>query len=120
MEEHDGDIQPILMRTLSAHLTPMDRQVQESLNIIEETKKEGHFLSLRSEWAGAKIPGLQVQSPKGITKDKRANPMENEEGGNQDKAQGQEEELAESGGVKRIRIREKEQLEKRKLGERRA
>ena len=27
VEEHGGEIQPILMRKLSAHLTPMDRQI---------------------------------------------------------------------------------------------
>ena len=45
MEEHEGVTQPILMRTLSAHLTPMDRQIQESLNIILETRKEGNCLN---------------------------------------------------------------------------
>ena len=51
IEEHEGITQPILMRTLSAHLTPMDRQIQESLNIILETKKEGNCLNQKSEWA---------------------------------------------------------------------
>lgn len=58
IEEHRGEIQPALMRSLTAHLMAMNRQIQESLNIIEETKKVGLCLNLRSEWAGAKIPGL--------------------------------------------------------------
>ena len=52
IEEHGGTTQPILMRTLSAHLTPMDRQIQESMNIILETRKEGSCLNQKSEWPG--------------------------------------------------------------------
>ena len=51
-EEHGGEIQPVLMRTLSSHLTPMDRQITESLNIILETRKPGNCLNLKSEWRG--------------------------------------------------------------------
>ena len=68
VEEHGGQIQPVLMRNLSTHLTPMDRQVQESLNIIREARKPGQCLNLKSEWAGAKIPGLEVSVPKGVSK----------------------------------------------------
>ena len=49
LEEHEGEIQPVLWRTLSAHLTPMDRQVQESMNIIEESRISGSCLNLKSE-----------------------------------------------------------------------
>ena len=41
VEEHGEEVQPILMRCLSAHLTAMDRQVQISLNIVQETRKQG-------------------------------------------------------------------------------
>ena len=66
IEDHGGEIQPVLSWTLLAHWTPMDRQIQESSNIIEESRKEGSCLNLKSVWAGAKIPGLQVQLPKGV------------------------------------------------------
>ena len=36
-EEHGGEVQPILMRILAAHLMALERQVQESLNILEES-----------------------------------------------------------------------------------
>ena len=68
LEEHGGDIQPILMKTLPAHLTPMDRQIQESLNIVQEMRKEGSCLNQKSEWTGAKIPDLEVRVPKGVAR----------------------------------------------------
>ena len=49
VEEHGGETQPVLMRSLSAHLSAMDRQVQESLNIIQESKKAGQCLNIKSE-----------------------------------------------------------------------
>ena len=49
LEEHGGEAQPVLMRTLSSHLTTMDRQVQESLNILQEARKQGQCLNLKSE-----------------------------------------------------------------------
>ena len=58
------------MRMLSSHLTAMDRQVQESLNICHETRKQGQYLNLKLEWARSKIPGLQVSLPKGVARDK--------------------------------------------------
>ena len=48
------------MRILSNHLTAMDRQVTESINILEVARNQTEALNLRSEWAGAKIPGLDV------------------------------------------------------------
>ena len=50
VEEHGGETQPVLMRSLSAHLMTMDRQVKESLNIIQETRKAGQCLNVKSEW----------------------------------------------------------------------
>ena len=69
-EEHEGEVQPVLMRILSSHLTPMDRQIQESLNIIEESRIPGNCMNLKSEWAGAKIPVLAMHLPKGLARDK--------------------------------------------------
>ena len=54
--------------TLSTHITPMDRQIQESLNIILETRKEGSCLNQKSEWASTKIPDLEVRNPKGVAR----------------------------------------------------
>ena len=67
IEEPGGETQPVLMRSLSAHLMAMDRKVEESHNIIEETRKPGQCLNIKSEWAGSKIPGLQVHLPKGVS-----------------------------------------------------
>ena len=114
IEEHGGDVQPILMRTLSTHLTAMDRQVQESLNILEEARRDGQCLNLKSKWTGAEIPGLQVNLPKGIAKDrgraKMAQEDEGEDGKNQ--AQNQDQEWKEGpvgwGGTKRMRMRQAE------------
>ena len=69
LEEHGGEAQPVLMRTLYSHLTAMDRQVQEYLNILQEARKQGQCLNLKSEWAGPKIPGLQVSLPKGVARE---------------------------------------------------
>ena len=71
IEEHGGSIQEALMRTLSGNIVSLDRQIQESVNILEEMRKEGQCLNLKSEWGGAKIPGLEVRSLKGVTKTRR-------------------------------------------------
>ena len=69
-EEHGGSKQEVLMRILSAHLTPADRQVQESVNILAANKNPEESLNQKSEWGGAKIPGLDVRTPKGLHKGK--------------------------------------------------
>ena len=58
------------MGTLSTHLIAFDRQVKESLNILEETQKEGRCLNQKIEWAGARIPDLEVRIPKVIAKER--------------------------------------------------
>ena len=103
IEEHGGDVQPILMRTLLTHLTAMDRQVQESLNILEEARRDGQCLNLKSEWAGAEIPGLQVNLPKGIAKDRGRAKMAQEDEGEDGK-----EGPVGWGGTKRMRMRQAE------------
>ena len=52
----------------------MERQIQESMNIIEESREEGTCLNLKSEWTGTKIPGLQVKVPKGVSSSKERVP----------------------------------------------
>ena len=42
------------MRNLSSHITSLDRQVQESVKILEKMKKEGQCLNLKSKWRGSK------------------------------------------------------------------
>ena len=44
-EEHGGQTQDILMRTLSRHLTPLDRQVRESLNIMKASANIEEYLN---------------------------------------------------------------------------
>ena len=58
----------MMMRIISTHLTPLDRQTQESINILEGEKKPGESLNIKTEWGGAKIPGILVTQPKGVAK----------------------------------------------------
>ena len=67
-EEHNGQEQEVLMRILSSQMTPLDRQVKESLNILRASRVPEECLNLKSEWGGSKLPGLQVSSPKGTGK----------------------------------------------------
>ena len=58
------------MRILSTHLTPLDHQVQESANILKAMIHPQECLNRKSEWGGAKIPGIVVQTPKGVVSEK--------------------------------------------------
>ena len=49
-EEHGGQTQEILMRILCNHITPMDRQVKESLNILKASRIPEECLNLKSKW----------------------------------------------------------------------
>ena len=51
-EEHNGRRQEVLMRILSTHLTPLDRQVQESANILKAMIHPQECLNRKSEWGG--------------------------------------------------------------------
>ena len=115
VEEHQGQVQPVLMRTLSAHLTAMDRQIQESLNIIEESRKPGNCMNLKSEWAGAKIPGLAMHLPKGLAKDKT---LAKDSGGatDQETEETEKEDQTGIGGQKRIRQNRQEDPGKAETG----
>ena len=127
VEEHGGIVQPVLMRVLSSHLTSMDRQIQESLNILEEARKPGQCMNLKSEWAGAKIPGLAVNLPKGLAKD-RATSASQETGENTQETTGEAAQETEipwnkspvgHGGSKRIRqpgIEEEGEIEQEDTG----
>ena len=55
-EEHRGRKQDILLRVLSSHLTALDRQTTESVNIIQAGMNPGMALNNKSEWGGAKVP----------------------------------------------------------------
>ena len=67
-EDHSGQRQDCLMRILSGHLTLLDRQTTESVNILEAGKTPSRSLNLKTEWGGAKIPGILVSQPKGVSK----------------------------------------------------
>ena len=64
-EEHGVQPQELLFRILSKHNTPLDRQVQESVNIEYRSMCPSECLNLKNEWAGSKLPGLMIQRPKG-------------------------------------------------------
>ena len=55
-----------MMRVLSSHLTPLERQVQESSNITKAMKVPEECLNRKSEWGGTKIPGIVISTPKGV------------------------------------------------------
>ena len=67
-EEHGGESQEILMRVLSKHATPLDRQVKESLNILKASATPDECLNNKSEWGGSKLPSLVVASAKGTSR----------------------------------------------------
>ena len=56
------------MRVTSLHLKPLERQVTESVNILASNKIPRESLNLKTEWGGAKIPSLLVNTPKGLAK----------------------------------------------------
>merc|ERR1712112_312225 len=49
-EEHGGRKQEVMMRILSTHITPMERQIREAVNIGESSKKGQECLNLKNEW----------------------------------------------------------------------
>ena len=65
-EEHNGVQQVTLFRITGRHMTPLDRQVQESVNIEERARRSEECLNLKKEWAGSKLPVITIQKPKGI------------------------------------------------------
>ena len=48
-EEYSRRQQEVLMRVISKHITPLDRQMRESLNIIKASKETEECLNLKSE-----------------------------------------------------------------------
>ena len=107
-EEHSGQEQKVLMRILSSHMTPLDRQVKESLNILKASKIPEECLNLKSEWGDSKLPGLQVSSPKETGKKTEGREVAEKIGGNQgDKRivpEPEESEGKEQGNLKRRRM----------------
>ena len=67
-EEHAGTRQEVLMRVISRHLTALDRQVEESVNILVSGKVPEESLNSKNKWGGAKIPSILVSSSKGVAK----------------------------------------------------
>ena len=55
-EEHQGRRQEVMMRITSTHLTALDRQVTESVNILTAGNQKEGALNQKNEWGGAKIP----------------------------------------------------------------
>ena len=51
-EEHGGRQQEVLMRILSRHISSLDRQVVELLNILKASRTSEECLNLKSEWGG--------------------------------------------------------------------
>ena len=51
-EEHARRRQQVLMRVVSRHLTALDRQVAESVNILESGKVPEESLNSKNEWGG--------------------------------------------------------------------
>ena len=51
-EEHGGVQQEVLFRILSRQLSPLERQVVESLNILKASAVSEECLNLKSEWGG--------------------------------------------------------------------
>ena len=68
-----------MMRVLSHHLTPLDRQLQESLNIVRASANPQENLNQKSEWGGSKIPGKLGRTPKGTSKLRPSRKPEGEE-----------------------------------------
>ena len=54
-----------MMRVTSTHLTALDRQITESVNILAGNSGS---LNQKTEWGGAKIPSLLAKSPKGVAR----------------------------------------------------
>ena len=59
------------MRVTNHHKKALERQVLESIRIEEGNLVQEESLNLKSEWVSSKLPGMQVQSPKGIRKPER-------------------------------------------------
>ena len=64
---------------MSRHLIPIGRESQGSLNIIKASGNPDECLNLKSEWSGAKLPNLQVSTPKGIASGKHRTGKEDKE-----------------------------------------
>ena len=70
-EEYGSIAQEILMRILSTHLTSLDRQVKESLNIFKASGNPDKCLNMKSEWGGAKLQNLKGQPQENTELDRR-------------------------------------------------
>ena len=92
------------MRILSVHLTPLDRQILESSNIIDSMRTDEECLNNKNEWGGSKIPSMKVFTPKGVGGTPRDNKQEDPE---QIEARIKLQEAVRR-GIKRLQYREKQ------------
>ena len=116
-ECHSGKRQEVLMRVISRHLTALDRQSTESVNILESGKVPEESLNSKNEWGGAKIPSLLVSSPKGTAGKKT--PDEEKDSNLEDRQEESGEILrrAVRKGIKRLQYREADEERKEFPGE---
>ena len=69
-EKHGGVTQEILMRVLSRHLTSLDRQIKEFLNIIKASRNPDECLNLKSVWGEQNSQIYRFPHSKGQAKEK--------------------------------------------------
>ena len=111
-ESHSGRRQEVLMRVVSRHLTALDRQITESVNILESGKVPEESLNSKNEWGGAKIPSLLVSSPKGLSGNKT--PPEGKDSDVEERQQEESDEILRGAvrkGLKRLQYRECKEAE---------
>ena len=90
IEEHSGERQDFLMRITRYHKKAAERQILESIRILEGNRNPQESLNLKSEWAAARLPTISVKKnnyqPGNRREDKRVRYVEmNECTGNQER-----------------------------------
>ena len=63
-EEHQGRKQEVIFRVLSSHLTALERQTVESINILAAGRDLGDILNNKSEWGELKYLAFWSPPPK--------------------------------------------------------
>merc|ERR1712240_356733 len=61
IEEHSGERQDFLMRITRYHKKAAERQILESIRILEGNKNLQESLNLKSEWAAARLPTISIK-----------------------------------------------------------
>ena len=70
-EEHQGRKQEVLFRVLSSHLTALERQTVESINIMTAGRDLGDTLNSKSEWGEQRSLDFWFLLQKGLPEVKR-------------------------------------------------